>query len=262
MNGEFQLETPDGGHLECLVRGSGRPVTVFAHGLGATIADTRPFASGITGTKVFFHFRGHGNSSAPTADDVYFELAADLDLVATHTNATRAFGVSLGAAALTRLLVDQPDRFDRFACYLPAVLDQPRADVAAEHAERFIRYVDDHDPAGLAVAMLADLPAELRDMTPVVEWMHQRARDMVGTSISLLMRRLIGRAPIVDGTALAKVSAPALIVAQRGDDMHPLDVAEQLAEVLPNATLVVYDVASAFWQARVDLRERITDFYN
>ena len=61
---------------------------------------------------------------------------------------------------------------------------------------------------------------------------------------------------------LASVSAPALVIGCRGDATHPPVVAEQLAEVLPNATLHIYDQPSVLWTNRADLRTRITDFLN
>jgi hypothetical protein len=48
------------GDVEVLVTGSGSPVTVFGHGLAGSIAETRPFGSGVRGTRAFLHFRGHG----------------------------------------------------------------------------------------------------------------------------------------------------------------------------------------------------------
>ena len=56
-----QLEGPTGS-LELITTGSGLPATVFAHGLGASIETTRPFGSGVKGSRTFFHFRGHGGS--------------------------------------------------------------------------------------------------------------------------------------------------------------------------------------------------------
>ena len=58
-------EMPHGATLEYYVTGEGDPTTVFAHGLGGGIADTRPLGSGVAGRKVFFQFRGHGRSDAP-----------------------------------------------------------------------------------------------------------------------------------------------------------------------------------------------------
>ncbi|MEN3309940.1 MAG: 3-oxoadipate enol-lactonase, partial [Micromonosporaceae bacterium] len=113
------LATPHGADLEYLRTGHGEPVTVFAHGLGNGIADTRPLGSGVPGTRVFFQFRGHGRSRAPGVRWTYADLAADLAAVAGATGATRALGVSLGAAALCRLVAGAPGRFERLVFVLP-----------------------------------------------------------------------------------------------------------------------------------------------
>ena len=115
-----------GGALEVLTTGSGLPSTVFAHGLAGSIETTRPFGSGVAGSRTFFSFRGHGASAAPETDWTYAALAAELDAVARHVGATRALGVSMGAGALCSLLEQQPDRFDRLVLVIPAVVDRPR----------------------------------------------------------------------------------------------------------------------------------------
>src|SRR4051795_1958284 len=67
------VATPHGVELECLAAGSGRPVTVFAHGLAAGITETRPLGSGVHGRRVFFQFRGHGRSAAPAGPWTYLD---------------------------------------------------------------------------------------------------------------------------------------------------------------------------------------------
>ncbi|GAB3219927.1 hypothetical protein GCM10027452_41140 [Micromonospora halotolerans] len=115
------VTTPHGVRLERLVTGTGDPVTVFAHGLGNGIATTRPFGSGVTGRRLFFQFRGHGRSDSPPGPWSYLDLARDLRAVADLGGATRAFGASLGAGALCRLLVESPERFEKLVFFLPAV---------------------------------------------------------------------------------------------------------------------------------------------
>jgi 3-oxoadipate enol-lactonase len=182
------LTTPSGITIEYLVAGVGDPdpVTVFAHGRAGSIDTTRPLGSGIPGRKVFFHFRGHGRST-PVPPDVWTlpDLAGDLAAVADHVGATRALGVSLGAAALTALLAGTPDRFARVVLYLPAVIP-----------------VDD----------------------------------------------------------LSAVAAPVLVLACRDDPVHPVEVAERLAAMLPDARLYVFDRPAPVLTARAGLRRRIAGF--
>jgi 3-oxoadipate enol-lactonase len=94
---------------EVLSTGAGAPITVFAPGKGQSIAQTRPFGSGVRGTRVFFQY---GDASPPEA----------LRQVADEANATRAFGASLGVAAIAQVLAADPGRFDRLVLAIPAGL--------------------------------------------------------------------------------------------------------------------------------------------
>ncbi len=116
------------GPLEVTITGSGLPATVFAHGIDGSIESTRPFGSGVKGTRAFMHFRGYGASFAPDRPLTYAALEADLRAVADHVGATQALGVSMGAGALCTLLAHDPLRFERLVFALPAVLDRPRTD--------------------------------------------------------------------------------------------------------------------------------------
>src|SRR5450631_4600697 len=95
------LEGPDG-LLEFITTGSGLPATVFAHGMAGSIQTTRPFGSGVRGSRTFMHFRGHGASAAPETPWTYAALGGELRAVADHVRATQALGVSMGAGALDR----------------------------------------------------------------------------------------------------------------------------------------------------------------
>lgn len=161
---------------EVLTTGSGEPVTVFAPGRGQSIAQTRPFGSGVRGTRVFFQY---GDRSP----------AAALRSVADDAGATRAFGASLGVAAIAGVLADDPDRFERLVLAIPA---------------------------GLGVSY----------------------------------------------DVLDKVSAPVLVLGQRGDDVHPARVAEQTAAALPQATLRILPPGGLLVAHRSEVRELITRFLN
>lgn len=128
------LDGPDGG-LEFTITGSGLPATVFAHGIDGSIETTRPFGSGVKGSRTFLHFRGYGASAASERPLTYAALENDLRAVADHVEATQAFGVSMGAGALCSLLAHTPLRFERLVFALPAVLDRPRTDRARDGLE-------------------------------------------------------------------------------------------------------------------------------
>ena len=128
------LEGPNG-PLEFTITGSDLPATVFAHGVDGSIETTRPFGSGVRGSRTFLHFRGYGASAASDVPLTYAALEDDLRAVADHVGATQALGVSMGAGALCALLAHTPLRFERLVFALPAVLDRPRTDRALEGLE-------------------------------------------------------------------------------------------------------------------------------
>ena len=99
-------------------------MTVVAHGLGASIPESRALAGGIAGTKLFPQARGHGDAPLPERPG-YGELADDLLAVADEHRATQAFGTSMGAHAILRILATDPHRFDRLVLFLPAAIDTP-----------------------------------------------------------------------------------------------------------------------------------------
>ncbi|TNH21653.1 alpha/beta hydrolase [Micromonospora orduensis] len=256
------VTTPHGVRLERLVTGTGDPVTVFAHGLGNGIATTRPFGSGVTGRKVFFQFRGHGRSDAPDGPWTYLDLARDLRAVADLTGAGRAFGASLGAGALCRLLAESPERFEKLVFFLPAVLDEPRGPVARERVTDLIEAVESGDASAVADVVSLELPAAVRNTPAGWAYLRQRLDQLLRDGLADGLTTLPDQAPLRDVTALAAVTAPALVIGCAGDDLHPVEVAERLAAALPQATLHVYDRPGVLWSERADLRERISGFLN
>jgi pimeloyl-ACP methyl ester carboxylesterase len=193
-----QLEGPHGS-LEFITTGSGLPATVFAHGLTGSIETTRPFGSGVKGSRTFFHFQGHGGSVAAETPWTYPELASQLRSVADHVGATQALGVSMGAGALCALLADTPSRFDRVVFVLPAVLDRPGPDDAPPHTARSVlaavaapalviaQEQDPAHPVWVAEQLAASLPgARLKVMSPggILRRHRQVMRDLIGGFLS------------------------------------------------------------------------------
>jgi len=256
------VTTPHGVRLERLVTGTGDPVTVFAHGLGNGIATTRPFGSGVTGRKVFFQFRGHGRSDAPPGPWSYADLARDLRAMADLGGASRAFGASLGAGALCRLLAESPDRFERLVFFLPAVLDRPRGDAARQRLTALLDAVESGDASAVADVVSVELPAAVRNTPAGWAYLRQRLDQLLRDGLAPGLTSLPDQVALADVGALAAVTAPALVIACAGDDLHPVDVAERLAAALPAATLHVYDRPGVLWTERADLRTRISAFLN
>lgn len=199
------LEGP-AGSLEVVTTGSGLPATVFAPGLAESIQTTRPFGSGVRGSRTFMQFRGSGTSAAGQETWTYAALADDLRAVADHVGATQALGVSLGAGALCSLLARSPLRFEKVVFIMPAVLDRPRTDEVIDHMA------------------------------------------------------LPNAVPLTARSVLEAVTAPALVIAQEQDPVHPVWVAEQLAASLPNVQLEVLAPGGILLRHRALMRDLVGRF--
>ncbi|MGH2726869.1 MAG: alpha/beta fold hydrolase, partial [Actinomycetota bacterium] len=223
------------------VLGEGKPVTVVAHGITSSSEEISYFAHHAAGTRVLFDFRGHGRSESPPAEVGYDypAMRRDLEFVADHYRAERAFGVSMGAGAILNLLCDQPHRFERIALFIPARLDEATQEAKDRYPPlaHLLETLPLEEVANLAVAAPESQP--LFEMRP--QWktlIRARVMRMNASGIPRALRASIdGGRPVTDTTALSRVTTPVLILAHEGDPIHPAAVARRLAELLPNAEL-------------------------
>jgi pimeloyl-ACP methyl ester carboxylesterase len=267
-----------------LAGGSPPPATLFLHGLAGSIEDTRPLASGVPGRKIFAHLPGPGGSTGPEPLG-YDTLAAAALAVADHERATAAFGVSLGAATLLRILSRTPDRFERVVLYLPAVADIPRKPEAVEPHRDLADRLAAADAEGVADALLRTQPLKVRDTRVAREWAERRAQQLIaedggpGRWLPLASAVPLEKpdepdepdepaaqneqhdAPHEQPLArLRDVRIPILVIAQEGDPAHPVETARRVASALPTARLEVFDEDGALWGHRAELRTLVAGF--
>ncbi|MFC6562969.1 alpha/beta fold hydrolase [Actinoplanes utahensis] len=253
---------PSGVRVERLVTGSGDPVTVFAHGLAGDVSGTRPLGSAVTGRRVFFHFRGHGRSDAPPGPWSFADLAADLDAVADLTGATRAVGVSMGAAALCRSIAEAPGRFERVVLYLPAALDGSRPAASEQRLDRLLASVESGEAAMIAAAVEQDIPPSVRDTPAGWSFLRQRVEQLQQDGLAAEIASVWSAPALTEESRLADFPGQALVIGCLGDEVHPVSWAERIAALLPEAELEVYDRPAVLWNNRTALRERISEFLN
>jgi 3-oxoadipate enol-lactonase len=247
--------------LDVLVTGAGTPVTVAAHGLGASVAETRPLLSGVTGTRVLYAARGHGASPLPDGPFDYRVLGEDLEQVADAHAATRALGVSMGAGALLSLLSRRPDRFERVVLFLPAAVDRPRTDEAVRRVTALAAALEAGGREQVARRVLDELPEDLREDRTAQAYARTRATHLLASpGVAVALRGLPAVTPVPDRSLLAAVTAEVLLLAQEGDPLHPAQVARELAAVLPRARLVVFDRPGVVFRERARLRAEISGF--
>jgi pimeloyl-ACP methyl ester carboxylesterase len=257
------LEGPVG-PLHYVVTGAGAPLTLFVPGLAQSIADTRPFASAVPGTRTFVDTRGHGGSAAASSDEgwSFAGLADDVRAVADEVAATQALGVSLGAGALLALMVHQPDRFERVVLALPAVPTEPRGDEVLEITDALAAEVAKGataDPSEVGQLLTRLQPEGVRGRADVRMWARRHTAELLRWPVAGALRNLPRQVALSSLDALGAVTASVLVLAQRDDPVHPVAAAETVADALPDAELVVSDVPW-IWRARTQLRETVSAF--
>ncbi len=246
-------------HVE--VEGEGAPVTVFAHGLTNSCNELAPFTPMAPGTKVRFCFRGHGHSSVPEPGHYGFgDFARDVDAVAAAYDATCAFGTSLGAGAITHLVAEQPDRFERLVFLLPAALDVPLADHAAfDRTAELLETL----PVDEAIAAILNESgrAEAYEIQPALRELDMLLwQDMDPTGVARAIREVVRDVAIDDRERLRHVTAPTLIIAREGDAVHRAELGRVLADIMPNAELILLESEEDLLGAIPMLIQRVASF--
>ncbi|MDP9181727.1 MAG: alpha/beta hydrolase [Actinomycetota bacterium] len=242
------------GGLNVVVLGEGGPVTVFAHGLGGSIAETRPLATRVEGTRVLFDFPGHGDSAELTDGWDYDLLADSLLAVADAFDATQAVGLSLGSGALLRALTRDPSRFDKLAFVLPAAIDDTRRNGATARLRILGDAIVNGDPAAAAEFLLDELPASVRTRRGIEVLVRRRAAQLVAKPAP---EPAYDDRPLHDRSLFASLDVPTLVVGQEQDALHPVDLALELHGLLRSASLAVYPQAGVFWTAAREAQEAI-----
>lgn len=241
-----------------IARGSGDPVTIVVHGLGATPGEARIPASGLRGTRVVVTLPGHGDApDAPSGYWDYGRIAADVLAVADEVDATRGVGVSLGAGALTRLAAENPDRFERLALLLPATVDRPRDADATGTLRRLADAVDAAGSDGgeqLRALVAADVP----EGADVGDYVQRRAEALLRLGGAL--RALPEQSVVADTTPLTSVASEVLVVSGTDDPLHPTEVAKATAAAFGHARLEVLPSSAPLLTHRREIRALLSGF--
>ena len=232
--------------------GEGIPV-VLLHGLTAThryvVMGSRALER--SGHRVIaYDARGHGGSDPAEPYD-YPSLASDLQRVLDERGIERAVlaGASMGAHTIARFACEHPDRARAAVLITPAYLpetfpgDLERWDALAEGLQRggVEGFVEAYGPITGPWAETTE--KVLRQRLSLHE--HPEA-------VAQALRQVPRSRPFEQLADLARISAPAVVVASRDepDPGHPLAVGEAWARTIPGARLVVEEQGSSpiAWQ--------------
>ena len=217
---------------------------VFQHGLGG---DRRGplelYAHRPDVRLIALDCRGHGKT-LPLGDPdlLRFDVFAD-DIVALldHLGIERfvAGGISMGAGVALNLALRYGDRVRGLLLVRPAWLAQP----SPPNLDGMVcvgRHIEQYGvQEGRARFVASDLYRRLREEAPytaetlLAQFDEPRAADAWPRLL-----RLPADAPNRDPAAWAQIAAPALVLANHADPVHPYAYAETLAAAIPHARLV------------------------
>lgn len=219
--------------------GDGLPV-VFQHGLCgdiAQVAEAFPENSGFR--LIGLECRGHGASEA--GDDLSIAVFAD-DVVALIEQAGAPVvlgGISMGAAISSRIAVKRPDLVRGLVLARPAWVTeagpanmQPNAEVGALLARLQPEEARAAFEASDTCTVLArEAPDNLASMRAAF------SRLPLAVTAKLLTR-ISADGPGVSEADLGALKVPAMVIATAQDVVHPLGLADRLANLIPGATLM------------------------
>jgi pimeloyl-ACP methyl ester carboxylesterase len=217
---------------------------VLLHGLGGDLNQPRDYTSGMVGdrpaSRLAADARLHGGSRLSDQRTLTFDVMAD-DILAL-ADAVRLppdriwVGVSMGAATALRVALRSRSGIRGLVLIRPAWLNQP--------------YPPNLRPLGLVAELMIRYGAAdgRRRFAEHPLWQSIHAESPSGAA-SLLdqfdkpsaadrVRRLVeipASTPFREFDELTRLDVPALVIGAPRDPLHPLGIAEQWADRLPNA---------------------------
>ena len=185
-----------------------------------------------------FDMRGHaGTTSRSASPFVITELAADIARVmdALEVDKTHLVGASAGGIVSLQFAHDFPDRLHS----LTLVASTPRLAQMGANMDAS-GWGDTLQREGTRAWLLSDTDKRFGPDTPreVIDWYADEGAKTEASAVLALQACLLAAdlAPL-----LPQINAPTLILAARRDPITPLEAQQLMAQMMPNATLEIFD---------------------
>jgi pimeloyl-ACP methyl ester carboxylesterase len=238
---------------------------VMLHGLGGDSGQLAGLPWGPRSqewTTLVPDLRGHGRSSATTAVQPTFDLLAhDVDALSGHLGLGGKVvlaGISMGAGVALRLTLASPHRVAGLVCIRPAWEHHPyppNLDVL----QRIADGLETGDPdLGRARFASSDDFSALADRFPDAAHSLLSYFDTSQPQrMARMLRAMPASAPYSAPHDLQHVKCPTVIVGNKDDPMHPVDLAHRWSAAIPQARFIEapprYSSAAEHARAIVDV---------
>lgn len=158
------------------------------------------------------------------------------------------------------MLAGDPARFERIVFLLPAALD-----VRFEVVEPYLKTAELFDGKTREEAIEALIGSPERaagyERAP---WLRDLDRfmlqDLNPVGVARAIREIVFDFPTADRHLLRAVEAPVLLICREGDQTHPAELGHVLADLMPNAELLMFHDEAEMVQAIPRLVERVARF--
>jgi pimeloyl-ACP methyl ester carboxylesterase len=228
----------DGLNFNYRDQGCGLPF-VFQHGLGGDLVAAEAVYNASAGVRLIgMDFRAHGETR-PLDDETKLKIACladDLVALLDHLQIEHAVigGISLGAAVSVNLALRHPERVRGLVLSRPAWIDQP----LPENVWLFTTIADLLRTVGAKEGLeqfhrTEQYAAMERDSPDCAKSLIGQFEQPGAEECAARLARLAVDTPCPDRALYKTIKVPTLVLGNRQDPIHPLELAQSLAGLIP-----------------------------
>ena len=231
--------------------GQGHPF-IFAHGLTGnrhgSRAQLEPLADQYR--VIIYDQRGHGDSTPITDPKLYDpnRMAEDMTAVLDALGIERAIvgGESMGTTTTLLFALKHPERVEKIVLTAPSFGDRenPERHRLKEMGKTIVSVGMDKFLQAAAVRQRN----ELGWSPQVIEYVRDKFASHNPASLATALQTVVEWMPFPDLNVFARLTCPVYMLAWEDDALHPFELAERFAAMLPNAHLTKIPTLPAIFE--------------